>query len=114
MRAEFWVFRMSVVRVLALLRPLSRGWVLPSPKSEISHITLTERLKYNPHKHRRTFATVAMGAGVFGEVVGRLINHTPLLITGQRYPRPSQEPLRPSIKVAREEILKCIDNETKG
>ena len=55
------------------------------------------RLTYNPHMHRRTFATVAMEAGVLEEIVGRLLNHTPLSITGQRYARPSLDALRPSM-----------------
>jgi integrase len=43
----------------------------------------------NPHMHRRTFAMVAMGAGVLEEIVGLFLNHTPPSITGQRYARPS-------------------------
>ena len=38
--------------ILAPLRPLSREWVFPSPKSETGHITRPERLKYNPHIQR--------------------------------------------------------------
>ncbi len=96
--------------ILAPLRPFSRKWVFPSPKSVIGHITKPERLKYNPHMHRRTFATVAMEAGVLEEIVGRLLNHTPLSITGQRYTRPSLNALRPSMEVACKEILGRIEN----
>ncbi len=46
----------------------------------------------------RTFATVAMEAGVLEEIVGRLLNHTPLSITGQRYARPSLDALRPAMQ----------------
>jgi transposase InsO family protein len=49
---------------------------------------------------RRTFATVAMEAGILEEVVGRLLNHTPLSITGQRNARPSLDALRPAMQVA--------------
>jgi len=48
--------------ILAPIRPLSRDWVFPSPKSVAGHITRPERLKFNPQMHRRTFATVAMEA----------------------------------------------------
>lgn len=96
--------------ILAPSRPLSRQWVFPSPKSVTGHITRPERLKYNPHMHRRTFATVAMEAGVLEEIVGRLLNHTPLSITGQRYARPSLDALRPSMDIACKEILARIEN----
>lgn len=96
--------------ILAPLRPLSQKWVFPSPKSVDGHITKPERLKYNPHMHRRTFATVAMEAGVLEEIVGRLLNHTPLSITGRRYVRPSLDALRPSMEVACKEILVRIGN----
>jgi hypothetical protein len=49
-------------------------------------------------------------AGVLEEIVGWLLNHTPLSITGQRYTRPSLEALRPSMEVACSEILNPIDN----
>jgi integrase len=81
--------------ILAPLRFFSRKWVFPSPKSVFGHITKPERLKYNPHMHCRRFATVAMEAGALEEIVGRLLNHTPLSITGQRYTRPSLNALRP-------------------
>ncbi|NRB17586.1 MAG: integrase family protein [Rhodobacteraceae bacterium] len=95
--------------ILAPLRPLSRQWVFPSPKSVTGYITKPERLKFNPHMHRRTFATVAMEAGVLEEIVGRLLNHTPLSITGQRYARPSLDALRPSMEAACKEIQSRIE-----
>ncbi|PRY72492.1 phage integrase family protein [Marivita geojedonensis] len=91
--------------ILAPVRGLSRQWVFPSPKSKKGHITGPPRIKYNPHMHRRTFATVAMEAGVLEEVVGRLLNHTPLSITGQRYARPSLDALRPSMETVCDELM---------
>ncbi|SFE59100.1 Phage integrase family protein [Sulfitobacter brevis] len=96
--------------ILAPLRLLSPNWVFPSPKSMTGHITRPDRLKYNPHMHRRTFATVAMEAGVLEEIVGRLLNHTPLSITGQRYTRPSLDALRPSMELACVELLARIES----
>jgi integrase len=96
--------------ILVPLRPLSRQWVFPSPKSVAGHITKPERIKFNPHMHRRTFATVAMEAGVLEEIVGRLLNHTPLSITGQRYTRPSLDALRPAMEIACKEISDRIEN----
>jgi hypothetical protein len=49
-----------------------------------------------------------MEAGVLEEIVGRLLNHTPLSITGQRYTRPSLGALRPSMEVACYELSKRI------
>ncbi|MEN8742880.1 MAG: tyrosine-type recombinase/integrase [Phaeobacter gallaeciensis] len=80
--------------ILAPLRGLSRQWVFPSPKAPSGHVGAPEKIKWSPHAHRRTFATVAMEAGVLEEVVGRLLNHTPLSITGQRYTKPSLVALR--------------------
>ena len=85
--------------ILAPLKPLSPKWVFPSPKSATGHITGPEKMKWSPHTHRRTFATVAMEAGVLEEIVGRLLNHTPLSITGQRYAMPSPDALRPSMEI---------------
>lgn len=56
--------------------------------------------------HRRTFATVTMEAGVLEEIVGRLLNHTPISITGQRYTRPSLDALRPSMEITCTELKK--------
>jgi hypothetical protein len=92
--------------ISAPLRPLSRHWVFPSPKSAIGHITRPERLKFNPHMHRRTFATVAMEAGVLEEIVGRLLIHTPLSIAGRCYIRPRIEALRPAMLAACNELSK--------
>jgi hypothetical protein len=45
-------------------------------------------------------------AGVLEEIVGRLLNHTPLSITGQRYAMPSLDALRPSMDLACTELKK--------
>jgi len=95
--------------ILAPLRGLSREWVFPSPKSMDGYITRPQRLLWSPHAHRRTFATVAMEAGVLEEIVGRLLNHTPLSITGRRYARPSLDALRPAMQVACDELSKRIE-----
>jgi integrase len=84
--------------ILAPLRGLHTQWVFPSPKSAAGHLTGPQRLEWSPHAHRRTFATVAMEAGVLEEIVGRLLNHTPISITGQRYTKPSLDALRPSME----------------
>ncbi|PWE31196.1 integrase [Maritimibacter sp. 55A14] len=94
--------------ILAPLRGLDRKWVFPSPKSSKGRLTSPERLEWSPHAHRRTFATVAMEAGVLEEVVGRLLNHTPLSITGQRYTRPSLDALRPAMEMACGELSRRI------
>jgi hypothetical protein len=49
-----------------------------------------------------------MEAGVFEEVVGRLLNHTPLSITGQRYTKPSLAALRPSMEATCGELQRRI------
>ncbi|MEM9026690.1 MAG: integrase family protein [Verrucomicrobiota bacterium] len=90
--------------ILAPVRGLSQTWVFPSPKSPTGHLKGPERMQWSIHAHRRTFATVAMEAGVLEEIVGRLLNHTPLSITGQRYMRPSLDALRPSVEIACEEL----------
>ncbi len=90
--------------ILAPMRGLSRQWVFPSPRSKNGHITNAHRLQWSPHAHRRTFATVAMEAGVLEEIVGRLLNHTPLSITGQRYVKPSLDALRPHMEVICREL----------
>lgn len=92
--------------ILAPLRGLSRHWVFPSPKSDVGYITNPTRLPWGPHAHRRTFATVAMEAGVMEEIVGRLLNHTPLSITGQRYVKPSLDALRPAMQAVCAELAK--------
>lgn len=100
--------------ILAPLRPLSRKWVFPSPKSLTGHITRPERLKFNPHMHRRTFATVAMEAGILEEIVGRLLNHTPLSITGQRYAKPSLDALRPAMEKVCIELQQRTDRSSRS
>jgi integrase len=84
----------------AILQPLRRldpEWVFPARRSATGHLQSPKPIKWSPHAHRRTFATVAMEAGVIEEIVGRLLNHTPLSITGHRYVRPSLEALRPAM-----------------
>jgi integrase len=90
--------------ILAPVRGLSPTWVFPSPKSPKGHITGPPRLKFNPHMHRRTFATVAMEAGILEEIVGRLLNHTPISITGSRYVKPSLDALRPAMETVCDEL----------
>ena len=90
--------------VLAPVQGLNRKWVFPSPKHADGRLSAPHRMFWSPHAHRRTFATVAMEAGVLEEVVGRLLNHTPLSITGQRYVRPSIEALRPAMEMVCDEL----------
>ncbi len=52
-----------------------------------------------------------MEAGILEEVVGRLLNHTALTITGQRYAMPSLEALRPAMKTACDELRRRISQE---
>ena len=90
--------------LLEPMRRLSRNWVFPAAKGITGHLQGPRRLDWSSHAHRRTFATVAMEAGVLEEIVGRLLNHTPLSITGQRYARPSLEALRPAMQAACDEL----------
>ena len=78
---------------------------VPIAEGAEGHLTTPARISWTPHAHRRTFATVAVEAGVLEEVVGRLLNHTPLSITGQRYARPSLEALTPHMDTICAEIL---------
>ena len=57
-----------------------------------------------PHAYRRTFSTIAIESAILEEIVGRLLNHTPLSITGQRYVRPSLDALRPAMQMTCVEI----------
>lgn len=92
-------------QILAPVKGLSRKWVFPSPQSRDGHITNPQRMPWSPHAHRRTFATVAVEDGVLEETVGRLLNHTPLSITGRRYAKPSLDALRPAMQTACDAIL---------
>lgn len=92
--------------ILKPMRGLSSRWVFPSPKASGGHLTSPERMPWTAHSHRRTFATVAMEAGVLEEIVGRLLNHTPLSITGQRYARPSLDALRPAMRTTCDELAR--------
>jgi integrase len=96
--------------ILEPMRSLSREWVFPAPKSRSGHLECPKRIEWSPHAHRRTFATVAMEAGILEEIVGRLLNHTPLSITGQRYARPSLDALRPAMQVVCDALEKRIEN----
>lgn len=84
--------------ILELLCRLDPDWVFPARKSEAGHLVSPKRIPWSPHTRRRTFAAVAMEAGVIEELVGRLLNHTPLSITGHRYVRPSLDALRPAME----------------
>jgi integrase len=93
-------------QILKPLQGLHRHWVFPSPKSADGHLVSPTRLAWSPHSHRRTFATVAVEAGVIEDVVGRLLNHAPVSVTGQRYARPSLDALRPAMDAACSELVK--------
>lgn len=84
--------------------------MLASPKPVKGRITKPEKPNYRPHLHRRKFATVAMEAGVLEVIGGRLLNHTPISISGRRSVRPSVDSLRPSMEVACNEILGRIES----
>jgi integrase len=90
--------------ILEPIRRLSRKWVFPSRRSLTGYVGQPEKIEWSPHAHRRTFATVAMEAGVLEEIVGRLLNHTPLSITGRRYVKPSLDALRPSMELISNEL----------
>lgn len=90
--------------ILEPLIDLRRKWVFPSPKSTTGYLTNPTPMEWSPHAHRRTFATVAMEAGGLEEIVGRLLNHTPISITGRRYTMPSLDALRPSMEIACSEL----------
>lgn len=92
--------------ILAPLRGLHHQWVFPSPKSPSGHLKGPQRMQWSIHSHRRTFATVAMEAGILEEIVGRLLNHTPLSITGQRYVKPSLEALKPAMDTVCRELIR--------
>lgn len=92
--------------ILAPVRGLSEKWVFPSPKNPEGRLSAPQRMRQGPHAHRRTFATVAMEAGVLEEIVGRLLNHTPISITGQRYVKPSLDALRPSMETVCDELTR--------
>jgi len=77
--------------ILAAMRGLSSEWVFPAWRGDTGHMREPTRLEKAPgefitcHMHRRTFATMADRAGVFPEVVGRLLNHTPTTVTQRHY-----------------------------
>lgn len=90
--------------ILAPLKPLQQTWVFPSPGGRDKRLSAPKRLAWGSHMHRRTFATVAVEAGVLEDVVGRLLNHTPLSVTGRRYAKPSLDALRPAMEIACAEL----------
>lgn len=92
------------LKILAPMRRLNSRWVFPAPRGPEGRLASPEKINWTPHAHRRTFATIAVEAGVLEEIVGRLLNHTPLSVTGQRYTRPSLEALRPSMVAICDEI----------
>lgn len=92
------------LEILEPVRALNKQYVFPSTKSEKGCIGRAVRLRWSPHAHRRTFATVAMEAGVLEEIVGRLLNQTPKSITGQRYTKPSLDALRPGMQTVVQEL----------
>jgi len=84
--------------ILDPMRRLHQEWVFPARRSASGYLKNPKQITWSPHAHRRTFATVAMEAGVIEEIVGRLLNHTPVSITGHRYVRPSLDALRPAME----------------
>lgn len=80
--------------------------MVASPKAASGHLANPARIDWSPHAHRRTFATVAVEAGVLEEIVGRLLNHTPQTVTGARYVKPSLDALRPAVDAATQEITR--------
>lgn len=90
--------------ILAPVRALGQPWVFPRTGINAGHLRSPRRIAWSPHAHRRTFATVGVEAGVFEEIVGRLLNHTSPTITGQRYARPSLDALRPHMQAACDEL----------
>jgi len=97
--------------ILAPVRGLSRQWVFLSPNGPEGHLGAPQCIKWSKHVYRRTFATVAMEAGVPEEIVGGLLNHTPHSITGQRYVKPSLDALRPAMKTATAALMARISVE---
>ena len=57
---------------------------------------------------------VRMEAGVLEKIVGRLLNHTPLSITGQRYMRLGLDALRPSMELVCEELQSRVNSIVVG
>ena len=55
-----------------------------------------------------------MEAGVLEEIVGRLLNHTPLSITGQRYTKPSLAALRPAMEATCSELQRRVSGKVAG
>ncbi|MFY0690746.1 MAG: integrase family protein [Paracoccaceae bacterium] len=100
--------------ILAPARGIGRKWVFPSRRARAGHINQPAQITWSPHAHRRTFATVAMEAGVLEEVVGRLLNHTPPTITGRRYVKPSLDALRPAMETVFAELERRVGQGVPG
>lgn len=96
--------------ILAPMRTLKQPWVFPGTGIGAGPLKSPRRIGWSPHAHRRTFATVALEAGVFEEYVGRLLNHTPPTITGQRYARPRLDALREHMATACEALSRRISS----
>lgn len=94
--------------ILEPMKGLHREWVVPSPKAATGHLMKPSPIDWSPHAHRRTFATVAVEAGVLEEVVGRLLNHTPQTVTGARYVKTSWEALRPAMEATTQALAGSI------
>jgi hypothetical protein len=92
--------------ILEPMRALGRDWVFPAPKSRSGHLECPARIDGSPHAHRRTFATVAMLAGILEEIAGLLLYHTPAAIISQRYARPSLDALRPAMQTACDALMR--------
>ena len=65
------------------------------------------------HRRERSFCKLPR-VRVLEEIVGRLLNHTPISITGQRYALPSLEALRPAMRVACCELEQRIRRLTRA
>ena len=85
------------LEILEPVRGLNKQWSFPRPSRRRVHWE-TCPAALESHAHRRTFATVAMEAGVLEEILGCLLNQTPKSITGQRYTKPSFDALRPAMQ----------------
>ncbi len=97
-----------VTRHLEILEPvrgLNKKWVFPSNKSETGYIGRPVRLRWSPTRTAGPSRPWPWRLGVLEEIVGRLLNHTPKSITGQRYTKPSLDALRPAMHTVIEELV---------
>lgn len=84
--------------ILAPMKGLDKNWVFPAWKAKSGHLENPEGISWSAHAHRRTFASVAAEAGLFEEIIGRLLNHTPQTVTGRRYVVTDYEKLLPHMR----------------